>query len=74
MRKTLLLLALGAFFSVSTAANACDGEKTAAKGKGGDCCMKGKKAMSAKECAKDPKCMKAMKNTKTAAKKETTKS
>ena len=69
MRKTLLLLALGAFLSVSVTANACDKDKASASGKSHSCCMKGAKPKSCmtkagKDCTKDPSCMKDMKASK----------
>ena len=74
MRKTLVLLALGAFLSASSIASACDGDKVAAKSKH-DCCMKGSKAKTtimkaSKDCSKDPKCMQDIKASKTTPKKD----
>jgi hypothetical protein len=80
MRKTLLLLALGAFLSATSIANACDGTKTAANSKThSSCCMKGKKAKACmtkngKDCTKDPNCTKDMKASKTTPKKDAGKS
>ena len=75
MRKTIVLLALGLFLSASVAANACDKDKAcsmkSSKVKSA-CCMKGAKATKtadctmkdAKDCTKDPKCVKEMKASK----------
>jgi hypothetical protein len=79
MRKTLLLLALGAFLSASSIANACDGNKTATNSKSQHCCTKGKHAKACmtkagKDCTKDPNCVKDMKASKTTPKKDEGKS
>lgn len=82
MRKTILLLALGMFLSVSVTANACDKDKALKASKTSSCCMKGVKATKAgcteaevKACAKKGiDCTKDMKASKNVVKKDAKKS